>query len=166
MTTPSPDLLRRLCEPLCLAAGLDLEAGEVSPAGRRRRVLLVVDKDGGVDLDECAELSRTVSDELDARDVMGEVPYTLEVSSPGVSRPLTEPRHWRRKAGRLVRVVLRDGDEMVGRVAAADGSAVEVDVADGRRRIPYADVAKAKVQVEFSRPADGDGDIDVDDGEG
>jgi len=160
--TASPDLLRSVCEPLCSAAGLDLEALEVSPTGRRRRILLVVDRDGGVGLDECAELSRAVSDALDGGDVMGDAQYTLEVSSPGVSRPLTLPRHWRRNTGRLVRVVLASGGEVTGRVVGADDDGADVDV-DGRaRRLAYADVGKARVQVEFRR---GVGDTDVD-GEG
>jgi ribosome maturation factor RimP len=160
--TASPDLLRSVCEPLCSAAGLDLEALEVSSTGRRRRILLVVDRDGGVGLDECAELSRAVSVALDGGDVMGDAPYTLEVSSPGVSRPLTLPRHWRRNTGRLVRVVLASGGEVTGRVVRADDDGADVDV-DGRpRRLAYTDVGKAKVQVEFRR---GVGDTDVD-GEG
>ena len=157
--TASPDLLRSVCEPLCSAAGLDLEALEVSPTGRRRRILLVVDRDGGVGLDECAELSRAVSDALDGGDMMGDAPYTLEVSSPGVSRPLTLPRHWRRNAGRLVRVVLASGGEVTGRVVGADDDGADVDV-DGRpRRLAYADVGKARIQVEFRR---GVGDTDAD----
>jgi ribosome maturation factor RimP len=161
MTTASPDLLRSACEPLCSAAGLDLEALEVSQAGRRRRVLLVVDRDGGVDLDECAELSRAVSDAFDAEDLMGESSYTLEVSSPGVSRPLTLPRHWRRNTGRLVRVVLAAGGEVTGRVVDADDQGAHLDVGGSWRRLPYAEVGRARVQVEFRRDRDdgtGDGE--------
>jgi ribosome maturation factor RimP len=99
-----PDRLARLAGPVVRAAGMDLESVEVTPAGRRRVVKVVVDADGGVSLDDMAEVSRTLARELDASDAMGDTPYTLEVSSPGVDRPLTEPRHWRRAAGRLVRV--------------------------------------------------------------
>ena len=84
---------------------MDLESVRVSVAGRRRLLRVVVDSDHGVSLDDAADVSRDVSAALlDATDVIGDVPYTLEVSSPGVDRPLTEPRHWRRAAGRLVRV--------------------------------------------------------------
>src|SRR5215472_12377886 len=99
---PEPAELVRVLEPVVRAAGMDLESVRVSPAGRRRLLKLVVDADGGVGLDAIAEVSREVSVRLDASGAMGEVPYTLEVSSPGVDRPLTEPRHWRRAQGRLV----------------------------------------------------------------
>src|SRR5215469_15377927 len=99
---PEPADLARVLEPVVREAGMDLESVRVSPAGRRRLLKLVVDADGGAALDQIAEVSREVSVRLDASGVMGEVPYTLEVSSPGVDRPLTEPRHWRRAQGRLV----------------------------------------------------------------
>jgi len=97
---PEPAELARVLEPVVRAAGMDLESVRVSPAGRRRLLKLVVDADGGAALDQIAEVSREASVRLDASGVMGEVPYTLEVSSPGVDRPLTEPRHWRRAQGR------------------------------------------------------------------
>jgi ribosome maturation factor RimP len=151
MSAPSSDLLRELIEPVCGAHGLDLEALEITPAGRRRRVNVVVDTDGGVDLDRCAELSQAVSSALDDADLMGESPYTLEVSSPGVSRPLRLPRHWRRNVGRLVRVQLVDGSEVVGRVHAADESSAVVETDGARRRLPYSAIDTARVQVEFRR---------------
>jgi ribosome maturation factor RimP len=158
MSSPSHDLLRDhlrdIVEPVCAAHGVDLEALEIASAGRRRRVSIVIDTDGGVDLDRCAELSHAVSSALDATDVLGESPYTLEVSSPGVARPLRLPRHWRRNAGRLVRVVLDDGAELVGRIAAADGAGVVLDVDGSERRLPYAAIKTARVQVEF-RSLDG-----------
>ena len=111
--------LAGLIGPVVAAAGMDLESVRVSVAGRRRLLRVVVDSDHGVSLDDAAEVSRDVSAALDATDVMGDMPYTLEVSSPGVDRPLTEPRHWRRAAGRLVRVKTGAGT-VQGRVLAAD----------------------------------------------
>jgi ribosome maturation factor RimP len=101
-----PAGLERLLEPVVRAAGLDLESVRVGGAGRRRLLRVVVDADGGVDLDAIALVSREASARLDDTGAMGEAPYTLEVSSPGVDRPLTQPRHWRRAMGRLVRVPL------------------------------------------------------------
>jgi ribosome maturation factor RimP len=116
---------------------------------------VVVDSDDGVDLDQCAELSHKVSAILDANDdLMGDAPYTLEVSSPGVTRPLTLPRHWRRNVGRLVRVVLSDGGVVTGRVTAADEREAVLDVAGKSREVQYDKVGKAKVQVEFRRHRD------------
>jgi ribosome maturation factor RimP len=153
------DLRTRLA-PVVEAAGYDLEDLVVTPAGKRRLVRLVVDKDGGVTLDECAELSRQVSPALDEADeALGQGAYTLEVSSPGVARPLTAPRHWRRSLGRLVRVTRTEGAAVTGRLVAVDDEGVELEVDGARLTIALAQVAKAVVQVELSRqtPADGQG---------
>src|SRR4051812_20692143 len=88
-----PERLARLAGPVVRAGGMELESVQVTPAGRRRVVKVVVDADGGAGLDDMAEISRALSTELDASGAMGDAPYTLEVSSPGVDRPLTEPRH-------------------------------------------------------------------------
>jgi ribosome maturation factor RimP len=132
-------------------AGFDLEGVEVSPAGRRRLLRVAVDKDGGVTMDEIAEATRLVSRQLDDSDVMGEQPYTLEVTSPGVDRPLTRPRHWSRNRGRLVKVELQGGGSLGGRITAASDETVELLTDDGSRTLAIADVATARVQVEFNR---------------
>ena len=132
--------------------GLDVEAVEVTPAGKRRVLRVAVDKDGGVTLDDVADATREVSRVLDESDVMGEMPYTLEVTSRGVDRPLTLPRHWRRNEDRLVKATLADG---------STPDRPHPDLVRGRRRpstcpastheVAYADVAKALVQIEFNR---------------
>ncbi len=139
-------------EPVVAASGNDIEELVVASAGRRRLVRLIVDRDGGLPLDDVAELSRAVSEALDSSDVMGGAPYVLEVTSPGVDRPLTEPRHWRRNAGRLVRAVLRDGGEHTGRVLRVDDDSVVLDVDGVERAVPLRTVARGEVQVEFNRP--------------
>jgi len=103
------------------ALGLDLEAVDLSKAGKRSVLRVAVDKDGGVDMDDIASATSEVSRVLDDSDVMGKSPYTLEVSSPGVDRPLTLPRHWRRNVSRLVKVTLSEGGEVTGRRASACG---------------------------------------------
>ncbi|MDX6326527.1 MAG: ribosome maturation factor RimP [Nocardioidaceae bacterium] len=144
-------LTQELTAPL-LRLGLDLEAVEVTPAGRRRVLRVAVDKDGGVTLDDVAEATREVSRVLDESDTMGEQPYTLEVTSPGVDRPLTHPRHWRRNAGRLVKVGTGEGGTVVGRVRSAGDDAAVLETDEGDRTLRYADVTKAHVQVELNRP--------------
>lgn len=138
--------------PRLLELGLDLEAVEVTPAGRRRVLRVAVDKDGGVTLDDVAEATREVSRALDESDTMGEQPYTLEVTSPGVDRPLTLPRHWRRNAGRLVKATTEDGGTVVGRVTSVDEEQALLQTDRGVEALRYADVAKAHVQVELNRP--------------
>ena len=115
---------------------------------------VAVDKDGGVTLDDVADATREVSRVLDDSDVMGEMPYTLEVTSRGVDRPLTLPRHWRRNQDRLVKATLTDGAEVTGRILGSDDSAATLDVDGDRREVAYADVAKALVQIEFNRKSD------------
>lgn len=156
MATVSRQRVREVLAPVVTAAGYDLEDVSVTAAGRRSVVRVVVDRDGGVDLDAVADVSRVVADTLDLDDVMGDSPYTLEVSSPGVDRPLTAPRHWRRSVGRLVRAPLRDGGEVTGRVIAADEAAVTFDVDGDRRTLAYDVLGAGKVQVEFSRAGEGD----------
>ena len=148
------DLLRPVVE----AAGFDLEDVTVTAAGRRSLVRVSVDADGGVDLDDIAEISREISAALDEDGDAGFAgPYVLEVSSPGVDRPLTEPRHWRRNVGRLVTV--RVGESQVtGRVAEAGETAVVLDVDGTRREFGYADLGPGRVQVEFNRPGGTDSD--------
>ena len=143
-------LVEELTQPL-LGLGLDLEAVELTPAGRRRVLRVAVDKDGGVTLDDVADATKEISRLLDASDVMGEHPYTLEVTSRGVDRPLTEPRHWRRNRSRLVKVTLADGTSVTGRVGDSDEEQVSLDVGGTAHAVTYADVKKALVQIEFNR---------------
>jgi ribosome maturation factor RimP len=139
-------------QPVVAAAGLDLESVRVSAAGRRRLLRVVVDSDRGVSLDDAAAISRQLSAALDTVAVMGDFPYTLEVSSPGVDRPLTDPRHWRRAVGRLVQVTVADAGPISGRVVAADSDGVTLEVEGTRRRFGYAALGAGAVQVEFGHP--------------
>ncbi|NBE92092.1 ribosome maturation factor RimP [Nonomuraea sp. KC401] len=154
----SRDHLMKLLEPVVSAEGLDLEDITVTQAGKRRLLRVIVDRDGGVSLDHIADVSQAVSAALDDTDAMGQSAYTLEVSSPGVDRPLTEPRHWRRAARRLVKAEMRDGSVVEGRIMAADDGGVDLDLAGAARRLDYEDLARGRVQVEFRRIDDVDGD--------
>jgi ribosome maturation factor RimP len=141
--------------PVVERAGYDLEDVGVAAAGRRSLIRVVVDRDGGVDLDGVADVSRVVSDALDAAD--GESafaePYVLEVTSPGIDRPLSEPRHWRRATGRLVNVPV-DGQVVTGRVDAVTDAGVRLALDAGHRDVGWAELGKGSVQVEFKRGED------------
>ena len=141
---------QELATPLS-ALGLDVEAVELTPAGRRRILRIAVDGDHGVTLDDVADATKTVSQVLDASDVMGEQPYTLEVTSRGVDRPLTLPRHWRRNADRLVKVTTTEGETVTGRIVGSGEDMATLDVDGTPRELAYAEVAKALIQVEFNR---------------
>ncbi|MEI2712686.1 MAG: ribosome maturation factor RimP [Nocardioides sp.] len=136
--------------------GLDVEAVEITPAGKRRILRVAVDGDGGVTLDTVADATRMVSDTLDSSDVMGEQPYTLEVTSRGIDRPLTLPRHWRRNVDRLVKVTLAGGDTFTGRIEKSDDTGATCDVEGTRRTVSYDEIAKALVQIEFNRKSEDD----------
>ncbi|WP_329519956.1 ribosome maturation factor RimP [Spirillospora sp. NBC_01491] len=127
------EALTGLLAPAVAELGLDLEEIDVRPAGRRRLVRIIVDGDDGVSLDDITTLSRTASELLDGAGTMGTASYVLEVSSPGVDRPLTEPRHWRRAVGRLVVAPLTEGGQIEGRVVSADDETIVIDVVDKRR---------------------------------
>ena len=133
------------------ASRTDLEDVLVTPAGKRRQVRVIVDGDGGVSLDDVAVVSQRVSAALDDSAAMGSGPYVLEVTSPGVDRPLTQPRHWRRASGRLVRATLAGGEEVTGRVIAVDDEAVVLDAGEGERRLGHDELVRGLVQVEFNR---------------
>jgi len=151
-TTASRARLLQMLTPAVEATGHDLEDVSVSPAGRRKVVRVIVDKDGGVTLDDIADVSRVVSDLLDtpeAEQVLAGA-YTLEVTSPGVDRPLTEARHWRRSVGRLVKAKTAD-TTVTGRVLEADDAQATLDVDGTKRSLLYGEVVSALVQVEFSR---------------
>ena len=151
-TTANRDQLLGSLRPAIEGAGLDLEGIEVTPAGRRRLVRVIVDKDGGVTLDDIAETTRLVSRRLDDdEDLMGEMSYTLEVTSPGTDRPLTAPRHWRRNVGRLVKVAPHEGEPVTGRIVEAGDSAARLDVDGTARDVRYDEIRKARVEVEFNR---------------
>ena len=156
------DGVRALAAPLAGAVGLVVEDVTVSPAGRRRVLRVTVDlpedRTGGVPMEAVTQASQAISAALDGSDVMGGSPYVLEVSSPGIDRPLTERRHWSRARGRLVTAQLADGGEATGRLVAVDDAGVTID---GRSPLAWDEVRKGRIEIEFNRVADADlGDED------
>jgi len=156
MGTVPREQLVALLTPVAAAAGLDLEDVVLRSAGRRTLVQVSVDRDGGINLDDVAQVSRGISEALDATDVLGSDPYTLEVGSPGVDRPLTLPRHWRRAVGRLVSVTPKSGVPFVGRLVGLEPSLASFDTDSGSRTIKIEDVAEAVVEIEFNTPTASD----------
>lgn len=183
--TLAPDAAERLratIAPLVTGDGLVLEDLQVRRVGTATTVEVVVDLPedelGSVDLDTLATLTRAVSDHLDGQDaVLGEDPYELEVTTPGAERPLTAPRHFRRARTRLLALRTRDGKDLTARLVGIsddDVLTLHPETAPGakpsaRRKplpdveLPLADVASAKVLLEFSRPSDAVGGTGSDD---
>lgn len=152
--------LREVVAEVTAAAGYDLEELVVRAAGRRRVVRVVIDRDGGVNLDAAAEISRAISGRLDDTgddDPAGTLPYTLEVTSPGIGRPLTLPRHFRRARTRLIVLTRTDGTDLTGHVLGVSDAGVDL-VLSGRKgvsqvQVPFDEIDRARVEVEFSRPS-------------
>ncbi len=151
-TSQTRDRLAVLLEEPLAAVGFDLEGVELSNVGKRRLLRVAVDKDAGVTMDDIAEATREVGRVLDDSEVMGERAYTLEVSSRGVDRPLTLPRHWRRNHGRRVEVRRTDREPVVGRIVGADDRSARLDVDGDEHQVGFDEVTKALVQVEFKPP--------------
>lgn len=153
-----------LVSPVIREAGYDLENLVLTPMGRRSLLRVVIDRDEGVSLDDIAVVSHALAEVLDEEEgVIGKSPYVLEVTSPGVDRPLTEARHWRRAVGRLVEVPVRSpssGDDSAsaeptvtrGRIAAFDGAQVTLSVDGAEQTVQLADLGAGRVQLEFHRP--------------
>lgn len=151
----APERLQDLLEPVVAGLGYEWVGLEFVSAGASSTLRIYIDLDGGISVDDCERVSRQLSAVLDVEDVI-RGHYTLEVSSPGLDRPLFTPEHYRRFAGREVRLQLRDlvqgRRKLDGRLAGIDaGDEVSV-VADGvEYRIPLANIAKARLKPEFRR---------------
>ncbi|PKQ30950.1 MAG: ribosome maturation factor RimP [Actinobacteria bacterium HGW-Actinobacteria-2] len=144
-----------LLTPVVTAHDLEIDRVEVTAAGKRSVVRVFLDGDGpagkGPSLDQIAAATRSISAALDDDDPTGGRPYTLEVSSRGVGRPLTDGKHFRRNSGRLVVVSTADG-EVTGRIVEADDAQVTIDVDGQPQTIALAAIDKALVKVELNRP--------------
>lgn len=134
--------------PLVESADALIEDLSVTLAGKRRMVTVLVDHETRLlTLDEVTALSRLISERLDSLTLLGDAPFTLEVSSPGVDRPLTKERHWRKNIGRLVAIVTSDGKSIKGRIEAFDNGVVIVDGV----RLDLGEIKRATIEIEFKR---------------
>jgi ribosome maturation factor RimP len=137
-------------------AGYEIEDVVIDTRARPPRISVIADGDTALDLDTIAALSRSASALLDGPDGIHDR-YVLEVSSPGVDRPLTSAKHFRRARGRKVELALSDGSQLTGRVGETREDTIALVVREGRewavRQIPLVEIVKAVVQVEFSQPA-------------
>lgn len=147
---PTAEDLQGVLAPVVASAGLYLEQVRIVPSGKTVTVRVTVDLDesesGSVSLEQISDASRAVSDALDAVPSLSDA-YTLEVSSPGTNRPLTEPRHFKRAISRLIKVNA-SGEDFTARLLGVDGDELEFD---NGKRITVADVRKAKIEVELKR---------------
>ena len=144
-----------LISPAVTEAGFFLEEVQIATPGSHRIVTCVVDGPTPLNLDQVTVASRVISELLDTAEFMGETPFTLEVTSPGVDRPLTQPRHWTKNLTRLIKVTLTDGATITGRLTEFNESnATLVENIKGRikeHKVAFADIKRAVVEIEFNR---------------
>jgi ribosome maturation factor RimP len=142
--------IRDVITPAIDAAGYFLEDVHIASLGNRRVVTVVVDGMVNLNLDEVTAITKEISSILDA--FMDESPFTLEVSSPGVDRPLTLPRHWKKNVSRIVRSVMVNDEVVTGRVDVVHDESVCIIVGVGQRvELPFVEVKRAQVEIEFNR---------------
>jgi ribosome maturation factor RimP len=150
--------ITELVQPVVESAGFFLEDVHVLSPGNHRIITCIVDGQTPLNLDQVTSVSRDISELLDSADFMGETAFTLEVTSPGVDRPLTLPRHWQKNLKRLVKVVKLDGLVVNGRITAVeDAHAILIEVIKGKSKehsVALADVKRATVEIEFNRKDD------------
>jgi len=133
--------------PALSALGFYLEDVTITSAGRRSMLTIIVDGDTHLSLDQVTSATKAISEIVESLQSLGDTPFTLEVTSPGLDRPLTKPRHWRKNIDRLVKVVLLDGKEIKGRIKAASEGSATVDQSE----ITFADIKRASLEVEFKQ---------------
>jgi ribosome maturation factor RimP len=152
------DQVSELVTPAVSDLGYSLEDVHVATPGNHRIVTCIVDGDSSLNLDQVTSVSRVISELLDEAAFMGETPFTLEVTSPGVDRPLTQPRHFAKNVDRLLRIIKIDGSEITGRILSNTDNDVTLTVAVKKetteQTISLAEIKRAVVEIEFNRKDD------------
>lgn len=149
------DQITELIEPAVSAQGFFLEEVQLVSPGKHRIVTCIVDGEVALNLDQVTSVSRAISELLDESPIMGDTPFTLEVTSPGIDRPLTKPRHFAKNQDRLLKVTKIDGDVVTGRILSNTDSEVTLTVDIKKESVEvvvaYADIKRAVVEIEFNR---------------
>ena len=152
------DQISELVTPAVSDLGFYLEDVHVATPGSHRIVTCIVDGDASLNLDQVTSVSRVISELLDEAPFMGETPFTLEVTSPGVDRPLTQPRHFAKNVDRLLKIIKLDGSEVTGRILSNTDKDVTLTVMVKKetleQTISLADIKRAVVEIEFNRKDD------------
>jgi ribosome maturation factor RimP len=152
------DQISDLVTPAVSQAGFYLEDVHVATPGSHRIVTCIVDGDSSLNLDQVTTVSRLISELLDEATFMGETPFTLEVTSPGVDRPLTAPRHFKKNVDRLLKIIKVDGSEVTGRILSNTDQDVTLSVTvkkESREEVvALVDIKRAVVEIEFNRKED------------
>ena len=141
------DEISAVITPALTSLGFYLEDLNITSAGKRSLLTVIVDADRHLSLDEVTVATKAISEIVENIPALGSTPFTLEVTSPGIDRPLTKPRHWRKNINRLVKIVLLDGSQITGRIKHAGESAATID----ESVINYLDIKRANLEIEFKQ---------------
>lgn len=133
--------------PALEALGFYLEDVTITSAGRRSMLTIIVDGDTHLSLDQVTSATKAIGEIVESIQSLGETPFTLEVTSPGLDRPLTKVRHWQKNINRLVKVVMQDGSEVKGRINEVNQASSVV----GEKKVNYSDIKRATLEVEFKQ---------------
>ncbi len=149
------DSIAELIEPAVIAQGFYLEEVQLVSPGKHRIVTCIVDGEISLNLDQVTAVSRAISELLDEAPIMGDAPFTLEVTSPGVDRPLTKPRHFAKNVDRLLKITKTDGEVVTGRITSNTESEVVLSVVSKKETtevtVAISDIKRAVVEIEFNR---------------
>ena len=152
------DQISELVTPAVSDQGFYLEDVHVATPGSHRIVTCIVDGDASLNLDQVTTVSRVISELLDEAAFMGETPFTLEVTSPGVDRPLTQPRHFAKNIDRLLKIIKLDGSEVTGRILSNTDQDVTLTVTVKKeiieQTVSLSEIKRAVVEIEFNRKDD------------
>jgi len=146
------DQIFDLLNPAIEQSGYFLEEIQVATPGKSRIITIIVDSDKPLNLDQVTVVSRQVGELLDSANFIGAAPYTLEVTSPGVDRPLTKPRHWYKNVGRLVKIVMSDGTTFTGRIKSSNEISAVIEH-KGEDTVLFSEIKRAQIEVEFKKDA-------------
>lgn len=139
------DAITAAITPIIEASNAYLEEVKITPVGKSKLLTVVVDSETHLSLDQVTVISKGISEIVELLPVLGENPFTLEVTSPGIDRPLTLARHWRKNKGRLVKVAFNDGSTIAGRIGECKEDSVLVD----EKSILISKVKRAQIEIEF-----------------
>lgn len=131
--------------PIIEATGNYLEELTITSAGKVKILTVIIDSDNHLNLDQVTAVTKEISEIIESLEGLGDGAFTLEVTSPGIDRPLTKPRHWRKNLDRLVKITMTGGQEITGRIGEATDSTVLVDL----QKVSFEDIKRAVLEIEF-----------------
>jgi ribosome maturation factor RimP len=145
MNMPLNEEISAAIRPIIEATGNYLEELTITTAGKVKILTVIVDSDIHLNLDQVTAVTKEISLVIEELPVLGDTAFTLEVTSPGLDRPLTKPRHWRKNFDRLVKINMASGQVIEGRIGAATETSVLVD----ENTVSFEDIKRAVLEIEF-----------------